>query len=163
MGEADRIELLLGHRTGDYGGGRAGTRQADRKFERIERAMRSGDAGMAGHRVFRRKQLEQGQADVERRIGFVRIGDDLDRPVPYGLDRAGVADRDERRQGERGPVIPAFSQDLGPDSGGIAERNRERLGSGGRHRRRVYRKTRPSGIQSPHRAAGRSNSAASAG
>ena len=49
MLEADRVELLLGDRAGDHRRGRARARKADRELERVERAMRAGDARVAGN------------------------------------------------------------------------------------------------------------------
>ena len=42
-----RVELLLGYRTGDHRRGRSRSREPDRDFERIERAMRAGHARAA--------------------------------------------------------------------------------------------------------------------
>ena len=55
MLEADRIKLLLGDRPGDDGGRRAGSGEPDGDLERIERAMRAGDARMARRVGLRRR------------------------------------------------------------------------------------------------------------
>ena len=44
-----------------------------------------------------------------------------------------VTDRDERRKPQGRPIIPALGDDLGSDSGRIAERNSNYLVRGARH------------------------------
>ena len=60
MLEADGVELLLGDRAGDDRRRGAGPGKADRELERVERAMRAGDAGMAGDG--RRRRPKSGSA-----------------------------------------------------------------------------------------------------
>ena len=109
MLEADGVELLLGHRAGDDCGGRAGARKPDGELQRIERAMRAGDARMPRHvRLGRSETWIRGSAYVERRVRLPRIIDDLDRAVPDGGDRAAVPDSDERRQSELGRGDPSI-------------------------------------------------------
>ena len=92
--------------------------------------------GWPGASAARRGHLDQRQSIIERGIGLARIVDDLDRPVPHRRDRSPVADRDEWRQPELGAIVPAFGDDFRADSGGIAERNRERGRVGACHGRR---------------------------
>ena len=74
--------------------------------------MRAGNARMPRHVLLGRRDLDQGEGMVERRIGLPRILHHLDRAIPNGGDRVAVPDSDERGQSELGAVIPAFRDHL---------------------------------------------------
>ena len=116
MGEADRVKLFLGDRASDHRRGRAGAGKAHRDLERIERAMRAGDARMAGHVGLGRRDLDQRQAESNARVRLARIVDELDRPVPDARDRR--ADRRSRRTAA-GRTRARWSQHLAMTSGPI--------------------------------------------
>src|SRR6266702_8340860 len=73
MLKADPVKLLLADWPGDDSAGRAGSCQAHRQLERIERAMRASDAGMARDVALGCRHLDQRQRVIERRIGLSRI------------------------------------------------------------------------------------------
>src|SRR5689334_9782086 len=123
MLESDGVELLLGDRSGDHRRSRSGASEADRKLERVERAVGPGYARMARHVGLGRVELDQGQAIIECRIRLSGILNDLDRSVPYTGDGARIADSDEGRKAVLLPAVPAFGDDLGPNPCGIAQRN----------------------------------------
>ena len=97
-------------------GGRARARQPDRELERIERAMRAGDARVAGDVGLGRQQLDQRQADVEGAVGLAagRRWSRSARPTPPRSS----ADRRSRRTAA-GRTRPRWSQHLATTSGPI--------------------------------------------
>ena len=72
------------------------------------------------------RNLNERKRIVERRVSFAGVVDHFDRPVPDSRNRPAVTDRDEWRKPKLVAVVPTFGDDLGADSGGIAQRNRER-------------------------------------
>ena len=58
MLETDCVKLLLGNRTGNDSGRGARSRETDGKLERIERAVRSGDAWLSRDVTPRRRNLD---------------------------------------------------------------------------------------------------------
>src|SRR5437763_13870112 len=112
--------------------------------------MRAGYARMTGNVAVGGGNLDQRQGIIECRVGLARIVDHFDRAVPHGGDRSPVTDRNEGGQAELRPAVPAFGDDFGPDSGGIAERNRQRSGWWMAHRRALNAISRLSGLD--HRA-----------
>ena len=75
MLEADRVELLFRHWAGDHRRRRPGSRQSDRDFQRIQRAVGAGHARMARDVGLGRVDLDEGQPKVERGVGLARVFD----------------------------------------------------------------------------------------
>ena len=136
MLEADAVQLFLRDRPGDDRSRRAGAGETDGKLQRIERAVRAGDAGMPRNVSLGGGKLDQRQRIIEGRVGLTWVVDHFDRAVPYGRDRAAVADRDERRQIELGAVIPALGDHFRTNSGRVTERDCEWRIRGAWHSRR---------------------------
>ena len=125
VGEADRVQLFLADRAGHYRACRPRPGEAHGEFERVERHVRPRQARAPRDGGLKPRNGDQRQADVERAIGLARVVDGRDRPVPHRSDRPRIAHRDERGDPERGAVVPAFGDDLGPDPRRIPERHRQ--------------------------------------
>jgi hypothetical protein len=148
MGEADGVEAGLRDRAGDQRRGRAGTGEPYGELERVERVASADQVETAW------RNGGVGDADQRQRIfidgtGLGGILDDLDRAFPDGVERAGVADREERRERPIAASLPALGDDFGADPRRIAKRNGER---------RQLSDSRP-----PRRGEGRAGSAGRAG
>jgi hypothetical protein len=98
MAEADRIELGLRDRAGDEcrSGGRTG--KADGNLQRIERSPGPFERRMPRNGFAAAIDPDQRQRPVETGGGLFGAGNDLDRPLPDGSQRAGNPDCEERRQ-----------------------------------------------------------------
>src|SRR5436190_12842271 len=119
--------------------------------------MSTDHARVAGNVRLWRIELDDRQAIVERGIGLARVFDQLDRTVPDRSNRARVANGNEWRESERGPVVPALGDHLGADSSGIAEGNGKRPERCACHQPALLSDFAISGIRSPHRAASRAD------
>ena len=86
MLEADRVELFLGYWTRHDRGRRTRSGQSDGEFQRIERAVRAGDAWVTGSILVSRRKLDQRKRIIESRIGLARVIDNFDGSVPHGGD-----------------------------------------------------------------------------
>jgi len=95
--------------------------------------MGAGNGRLAGNVGRGSGDMQQGQADIECRIGVARIVDRDDRSVPDGAQRAAVSNGDKDRQVEGGAMVPAFGDHFRPDSGWIAEGNGYRSNWSGDH------------------------------
>ena len=158
MLEADRVELLLGDRAGHHRGGRAGAGEADGDLQRIERAVRAGDARMAGNVGLRRIELDQRQRIIERGVRLARDR----RPARSGRPkpRRSSADRRSRRTAadRTRRDCPSIWRSL-PGRSRRDRRAKPQAGIGARvPSAAALAKCAISGIRSPRRGAGRADS-----
>jgi len=89
--------------------------------------MRSGNARVSRKQLVGRTCRDQRKPSVEAVLRAPRILDQFDRTVPHGGNGARVTDRDERRQSEAVPMVPALGDDFGTDPSGVAEGDSQRL------------------------------------
>jgi hypothetical protein len=118
-------ELDLGDRRGHQRASRAGVGQADRQLQRVERAARAGEVGLAKHDLAGIVDLDQrqGKGEAAGRIGRGR--DAFDRAAPDRFDRALIAHREEGQETMLDPGFPGLGHHFRADPGRIPQCNRE--------------------------------------
>ena len=131
MGVTDAVQRLFRHRPGDQRRAGLGAGQADAGFQRMQRTGRAGWGRSAEGQRAAVLQVPEGQGVVEGANDVGHAADPLDRAVPDGGDRGGVADGDEGRQPLIAPRHPGTRRHLGSDAGRVTHGDRDRAAMGG--------------------------------